>query len=149
MEKSIIQEFYVRIDINRHLQPFYEIDHLIQPTVDLPSIITQTANPQTGLLPQIQVVHLGNGHIKSVMDFILYAFDDLALVLQGMRFRQIKDHFQDTDDHGPSSPFKGLRKKLKHNAKLSNISFVVQRSSFVDERLINKPKNPGFRLPPE
>ena len=90
----------MRINIHRHLQPFYEIDHLIQPTVDLSSIVTQAANPQTGLLPQIQVVHLGNGHIKSMMDFILYAFDDLALVLQGMRFRQIKDHFQNTNHHG-------------------------------------------------
>jgi hypothetical protein len=95
------------IHINRHLQPFDKIDHQIQAAVDLPSIITQTANPQPGLLPQIQVVDLGNSHIKPVMNFVLYAFDNLALFLQGMRFRQIKYYFQDPDDH--KKPKKGFR----------------------------------------
>ena len=104
----------MRIHIHRHLQAFDEIDDQVQAAVDLPSIIPQAANPQTGLLPQILIVDLGNCHIKPVMNFVFYTLDDLTLFFQRVRLRQIKNYFQDPDDHkNPKKRVQGTRCKVQ------------------------------------
>jgi len=92
-------EFNLGINNLRYMLFLNKMNNFVYPGIQMLRVIAHQGHAQLGFLPQVMVVHLGDGGLKAVPDFFKQAFNNLPFPLERLVIGQMQSYSGQGNNH--------------------------------------------------
>jgi hypothetical protein len=76
-----------------------KVNYFIDPGIEQLGVITYQSQPQLGFLPQVVIIHFGDGGVEAVSDLVNKAFNNFPLAFERLVIGQVQGYSGQSNNH--------------------------------------------------